>query len=310
LVTQVYLTPEQAEPFNPETGILRKLERTKNLLLKNSKTEKDKAMQEDFKAAVEVYNSKIRALVKDGGLAKNLDMIHHLPGEMVQRILGQVYDRAVAPDVDSLKEYENGSDNVYGELLYPFVSRVLSEANLKSDKVFVDLGSGVGNVVLQAALEFGCESWGCEMMMNSCNLADRQLKEFAARCRLWGIQSGEVRLERGDFRQNQAILDVLPRADVILVNNEVFSPELNRNLIDLFLECKDGCKIISLKSFVPSGHQISEKNSEDPVNLLDVQSGYYFQGDVSWTDAGGRYYVATKTHRLVKEYEKRFGKSC
>ena len=303
LVAYEFLNPEQFEPFNKQNGILRRLERAKNLLTNSAKSQKDKAKQEDFKLAVEEYNSAVLKLVKNGEIAKNLDGIHHLRPRMLKCILDQVYDRAVAPSVDSLSVYKPGTNNVYGELLFPFVSRVLNDVKLKSDQVFVDLGSGVGNVVLQAALEFGCESWGCEETENSCNLADGQLKEFAARCRLWGIQSGEVRLERGDFCNNQPIQAALRRADVILVNNEVFLPQLNRTLIDLFLECKDGCQIISLKSFVPQGHRISEMNCDDPINLLDVKSGRYYEKDVSWTDGGGSYYVATKTHELLKAYE-------
>ena len=76
----------------------------------------------------------------------------------------------------------------------------------------VDLGSGVGNVVLQAALEIGCESWGCEMMPNACTLADLQQAEFKARCRLWGITPGKTRLVQGDFLTEQSIIEVLKRA--------------------------------------------------------------------------------------------------
>jgi H3 lysine-79-specific histone-lysine N-methyltransferase len=302
LVTKVYLTPEQAVPFNPETGILRQLERARNLLSKDAKSE---FLQKVFKEAVETYNAEVRKLVKSGALAKNLDSMHQLDFDMVKHVMTQVYDRTVAPDVESLRDYKAGSDNVYGELLTPFVFRILTDANLKSDQVFVDLGSGVGNVVLQAALQFGCESWGCEMTENSCDLAEKQQKEFAARCRLWGIQSGEVHLERGDFRANQAILNTLQRADVILVNNEVFSTELNRNLIDLFLDLKDGCQIISLKSFVDPGHQITKRNIADPANLLRVKTDHYYRNDVSWTDAGGTYFIATKDSSRVKEFIER-----
>ena len=52
---------------------------------------------------------------------------------------------------------------------------------MKCDQIFVDLGSGVGNCVLQAALEVGCESCGCEMMDKACNLAELQEEEFKAR---------------------------------------------------------------------------------------------------------------------------------
>jgi len=155
---------------------------------------------------VDNYNTALVNLIQDGALAENLDKRCDIPLAMVQLVLGQVYDRAVSPDVDSLKQYKAGSNNVYGELLSPLVDRILVETRLTSDQVFVDLGSGVGNVVLQAALQVGCESWGCEMAKNACELAKAQQKEFAARCRLWGIATGKVHLEEGNFLDNSPIM--------------------------------------------------------------------------------------------------------
>lgn len=253
---------------------------------------------------MDTYNEAIEKLIQDGILAQNLDDMHHIPFEMVQCILRQVYDRAVSPKVDILKQYQNGTDNVYGELLSEFVSKLLKETRMTSDQVFVDLGSGVGNVVLQAALEIGCESWGCEMMENACKLAELQEKEFAARNRLWGIKAGAVHLERGDFLENRAIQEAMCRADVILVNNQAFTPQLNRRLIDLFLDVKDGCKIVSLKSFVPDDHKITWRNADDPVNVLDVVKGEYFANSVSWTDVSGSYFIATKDSKRLAEFAK------
>ncbi len=301
-MADVYLTDEQKKVFNdPNSGLIRQLEKAKNLL-SSTRDVTNKALLDGFKNAVDNYNSTIDGLIKDGAVAANLDAMHHVPLKMVECILRQVYDRAVSPKVELLKHYENGTDNIYGELKPRFVCEALAEAGLKSDQVFVDLGSGVGNVVLQAALEFGCESWGCEMMENACKLADAQQKEFGARCRLWGIRTGRVRLERGDFLENGEIQKTMRRADVILVNNQAFTPQLNQNLTDLFLDLKDGCKIVSLKSFVPHGHQITSRNLSNPVNLLDVWEGEYHSGSVSWTDAGGNYFIAKKDEKRLKAF--------
>ncbi|KAF8849867.1 DOT1-domain-containing protein [Acephala macrosclerotiorum] len=303
IVTEVYLTPEQADEFNePNLGIIRQLEKTKNIWT-NDITNSEKL--DNFKSAVDTYNRSLARLINDGAITNNLGARHDLPLHMVLRILQQVYDRAVSPKVDTLKQYENGTDNVYGELLGKFISEALINTGLKSDQVFVDLGSGVGNVVLQAALEFGCESWGCEMMDNACDLAEAQEKEFNARCRLWGIKPGDVHLERGDFLENQAIQKAMKRADVILVNNQAFTSELNQKLIQLFLDLKDGCKIVSLRSFVPDGHKITSRNLGDPVNLLKVKKLEYFSGSVSWTDVGGSYYLAIKDEKRLRKWMER-----
>lgn len=245
-----------------------------------------------FKNAVREYNETLMQLVEDGIIGKNLDGLHELPRHLVDFILDQIYDRTVAPKVELLSKYENGTDYVYGELQHPFISRILlDDCNMTSKQVMVDLGSGVGNVVLQAALEVGCQSYGCEMMENACNLAEAQEKEFDARCVLWGIKPGKVRLERGDFRQNKVIHEALKRADVVLVNNKAFTSQLNDDLSRMFLDLKAGCKVISLKSFVTD----SSYNVNDVArSIFDVEEKTYPEDFVSWTNNGGSYFIATR----------------
>ena len=63
------------------------------------------------------------------------------------------------------------------------LTRMFKQAGLKQSSVFVDLGSGVGNAVLQAALQFGCESWGAEISKHAADLGDAQAHEMKARAR-------------------------------------------------------------------------------------------------------------------------------
>ncbi|KAK8219992.1 Nucleosomal histone H3-Lys79 methylase [Zalaria obscura] len=295
-VFKYYIPEDIARKHNDEdTGVVRQVIRAKN-----------NGTLEEYRAAIEAYNTFILTLVKDGTIRRHLSAQHAIHKDWAQRILDQTYARTVSPDVESLRAYQNGTDNVYGELLPLLVSQMLHEVGLRSDQVFVDLGSGVGNVVLQAALEFGCESWGCEMMPNPCRLADLQAKEFPARARLWGLSVGSVHLLKGDFLENREIGEVLKRADVVLVNNQAFGPDLNSKLVDRFLDLKDGTKIVSLKSFKQEGYEIQERNMGDPAHLLRVRSkGQYFSGHVSWTDAGGNYFVAEKDPSMVREFAER-----
>ncbi|KAF1739258.1 Histone-lysine N-methyltransferase, H3 lysine-79 specific [Beauveria bassiana] len=285
LVAETYLTEQEAEPFtNQNGGLIRRLEKASNRNIQDLT---------GFKAAIHEYNQTLQNLVEDGIVAKNLDNLHEIPPHLVAFILDQIYDRTVAPHVELLSKYENGTDYVYGELLHPFVTKLLVEQlKMTSDQVFVDLGSGVGNVVLQAALEIGCESIGCEMMENACKLADDQNREFGSRCKLWGILPGRTRLEKGDFRKNQVIHDALKRADVVLVNNKAFTSQLNDDLVRMFLDLKSGCKIISLRSFVTDGH--SHNINDVGSTILDVEECAYPEGFVSWTNAGGPYYISTR----------------
>lgn len=251
---------------------------------------------EDYKLVIQDFNDMITKAMKDGTVRSVLENKHSL-GDLnwVQRILDQVYARTVSPDVESLRAYEGFSDNVYGELKPRLISEMFKQTKLNSGQVFVDLGSGVGNVVLQAALEVGCESWGIEMMENPCKLADLQREEFAARARLWGLSVGRVHLLKGDFTKNTKITEVLKRADVVLVNNQAFNPDLNANLITMFLDLKDGCQIVSLKPFKPEGLEMKESNINDLAHtFVNERKENYWSDSVSWTDAPGSYHIVTK----------------
>jgi H3 lysine-79-specific histone-lysine N-methyltransferase len=262
-----------------------------------------KGSKEDYVGTIQDFNTTILKARRDGTISQELSTKHSLTLEWIQRILDQIYTRTVSPQVDSLKAYQNGTDNVYGELLPPLVSEMLGVAELKSDQVFVDLGSGVGNVCLQAALEIGCESWGCEVMDNPCKLADLQAKEFPARARMWGLSVGKVHLLKGDFLANDKIGLALKRADVVLVNNQAFSPDLNSKIMDRFLDLKDGCRIISLKPFKQEGYEISDRNQYDPRHLLvDERKLPFYSKCVSWTDAPGEYHIVRKSPERLQQY--------
>ncbi|EMC98267.1 hypothetical protein BAUCODRAFT_32279 [Baudoinia panamericana UAMH 10762] len=263
---------------------------------------------QDWIKIVQDFNHELRRLINDGSIERELQAKRGLHLEWIQRILDQVFVRTVSPTAESLNKYKSGSDNVYGELLPPFVSEIFRKVGLTHDHVFVDLGSGVGNVVLQAALEIGCESWGIEMMHNPCELADAQAAEFASRTQLWGLDVGEVNFLRGDMTKHSAVPGLLQRADVVLVNNQAFTPELNDKLKNMFLDLKEGARIVSLKPFVPIGHKMAVRNVEDVANQFVQKQDEYFSNSVSWSHYGNNHwYIATKDTRPLRAFRKKAG---
>ena len=256
----------------------------------------------EYQSILTEFNDLILRLRNDSTIATVLDTMPRIPLALIERVLSQVYSRAVSPRIHLLGRYENGTDNVYGELLPLFISQIFRDTHLNSDSVFLDLGSGVGNVVLQAALEVGCESWGIEMMPNPCELARAQATEFPARCRMWGLAVGSVSLLQGDFLDDARLGAVLRKADVVLVNNQAFLPKLNDNITTLLLDLKEGAKVVSLKSFVPSGWKLTSRTSGDPKGVLEVEQKEYWSKCVSWTDIGGEYFIATKNSSRLARY--------
>jgi H3 lysine-79-specific histone-lysine N-methyltransferase len=71
------------------------------------------------------------------------------------------------------------------------------------------------------------------------------------------------------------------------------------------LDLKEGCKVVSLKSFVPSDWRIRERTVNDPRNLLRVEEKEYYTGSVSWADNGGAYYIATKDSSMLRRFKKK-----
>ncbi|KAK7202534.1 histone methylation protein DOT1-domain-containing protein [Myxozyma melibiosi] len=263
-----------------------------------------------FKTAIEEYNSLVEETFHNAANAeKNKQLITKSLGgsrenmtAFAHEILSEIYGRVVSPHVSELRKYEAFSSNVYGELLPKFVTKIFRELEMDSGSVFVDLGSGVGNCVLQAALELGCRAYGCEMMPRASALATRQENELKERLKLWGVEPGETTLLAGDFVTNEEIGGALENATVLLVNNYAFDAELNNSLVNMFLDLKDGTKIVSLKSFVPPGHKITQHNAESPINLLKVEEREFYSGSVSWTDAPGSYYVSTVDRSRMKKF--------
>lgn len=145
-----------------------------------------------------------------------------IPEKVVLRIIEETYYRAVSPHVNELNRYEAFSSTVYGELLPPFVKEIIKTTGITSKTLFMDLGSGVGNVLIQTSLATGCRSYGIELLPAPAKLARSQLEQFKLRCKMWGLQAGDIELEEGDMLESKRTDELIKQADVVLVNNKVF----------------------------------------------------------------------------------------
>lgn len=253
----------------------------------------DDADQKVILDSIKEYNDLVTKIHQENGFIKHLKEKKTISRAFVHELLNQMYSRAVSPSVQRLRKYEAFSNNVYGELLPNFLSKAFDQVGLSSKSTFIDLGSGVGNVTIQAALEYGCESYGCEVMENASDLADLQHQVFNERCKLFGLNPGKVGFfNHQSFVDNPEVEAVVSRCDVILVNNFIFTPDLNREVIKLFRNLKAGTKIISLKNLVPAGHVVEFDDIENIINKFKVECFALDNGSVSWTDRGGIYFVS------------------
>jgi H3 lysine-79-specific histone-lysine N-methyltransferase len=101
---------------------------------------------------------------------------------------------------------------------------------------FLDLGSGIGNVVVQAALLSGCNSSGVEKLQKTASIADGLHRAFKERCQMWGVQAGPTDVFEGDFtKHSDKLHSIISNADVVLANNFVFAPEREWTLFHCIL---------------------------------------------------------------------------
>ncbi|EGG01420.1 uncharacterized protein MELLADRAFT_92166 [Melampsora larici-populina 98AG31] len=263
----------------------------------------------DFLKLVNWYNKVIRHLIAQKSIQNQIKEMKGLKMNIWEMILGQSYERRIGPKIETVKEYETWSSNVYGELKPRLVSDLVHLVGLKPGQVFIDLGSGVGNIVMQVVLEAGCVGVGFENMSSCCRLADEQMKEVIGRCQsFWGVSLGQPLLIEADFTKDPRVGEWLKQADVVLVNNQVFTPTLNDSLTLLFLELKDFTQIISLKPFVSKDFKISERNMNSPLSILNQPKEFsYGSTSVSWTDNGGKFYLTEVNRARLIEFQKSLG---
>jgi len=214
-----------------------------------------------------------------------------IPEKVVLRIVDETYQRCVGPNIKTLHRYEAFSSEVYGELMPSFTSDIIAATGLSSSSLLMDLGSGVGNVLIQASLQTGCRSYGIELLDGPADVARQQWKQFQKRCRMWGLRTGQVELEEGDMLQSKRVTELLTEADVVLVNNKVFQQSLNEALRAKFLDLKEGAIVVSLKPFVSPNARMTERNVDDICAIFDVVERPYRSGSVSWGSGGGTYYL-------------------
>lgn len=254
-----------------------------------------------------------------------------IPVGVAHRIVEETYQRCVGPQITQLRKYEAFSSNVYGELTPAFVDDIIVRTRLNSKSLFLDLGSGVGNVVLQAALQTGCKAFGIEQRTDAAQIADDQLEQIKLRCRMWGVSMGEVELVQGDMITNDRVVELMSQADVVLVNNYVFSEEckhlrfflclvlrlicsvsypVNAALRPKFLDLKEGAYVVSLKPYATSkSHLLTRRNFDEFSAIFDVHPVPYHSGTVSWSSGNGTYYIHHVNREKYRLHSERFRKN-
>jgi H3 lysine-79-specific histone-lysine N-methyltransferase len=148
---------------------------------------------------------------------------YHASRDKQELLLALLWPIVAGKDNGATVVKTNGTkEDTYGELMFSGVEKMLDFAGLQDNKAFVDLGSGIGNVVIHTALWYRLSKCTGLELNKECDAAAKvYYKPTKAHAHLWNAALGQVHLRRLNIC-NFHIKDERP--DVVFVNNKVFGP--------------------------------------------------------------------------------------
>ncbi|KAJ7852934.1 S-adenosyl-L-methionine-dependent methyltransferase [Mycena olivaceomarginata] len=139
----------------------------------------------------------------------------HLGNSLCQ----QAYYRVITPNLKQLAKYRIGTDAVYGEVVANIPDVMIREGRLTETSHFVDMGSGIGNMVCLMSIRARCSSFGVEMMAQPAALAEKFAQQSMLRAQGCGMRIGKMRLVEADMLESGLVKENVTAADVVLVPN-------------------------------------------------------------------------------------------
>ncbi|XP_033103576.1 histone-lysine N-methyltransferase, H3 lysine-79 specific-like isoform X2 [Anneissia japonica] len=264
----------------------------------------DTKSYESMHSLCERYNRAIDAILqlRKGTTCANLPP-KRASTDLLKHILQQVYNHAIV-DPDKLNCYEPFSPEVYGETSYDLVAQMIEEVNLNPEDNFIDLGSGVSQVVLQVASATNCKlAYGIEKADVPAEYAEKMQVEFRRWMKWYGKDYSPFMVEKGDFL-NDDMIDRVAKASVVFVNNFAFGPSVDHQLKERFANMKEGAVVVSSKAFCPLNFRITDRNLSDIGSIMRVVELSPLRGSVSWTGKPVSYFLHTIDRTILERYFK------
>lgn len=235
--------------------------------------------------------------------------------KLADHVLRQVYRMSIT-DPGSLNKYESFTSATYGETNFKQMAEILQEIKMDKNDVFVDLGSGIGSIVMQASI---CtpisRAIGIEIQDIPNKYAHDMDKNFEFLMAWYGKKYSPYDLYGGSFmeppstwknvRNNEldAVFDWKREATVIFVNNYAFSADLNLELKNAFNELNPGTRIVSTKEFCPVDFKINDRNAgKDIGSIMRVKELKSVEDGFSWTNNAVKVFQSTIDNTKLQEY--------
>ncbi|KAK0181553.1 hypothetical protein PV327_003828 [Microctonus hyperodae] len=258
---------------------------------------------DSMKSLCDRFNRAIDSLVQlEKGTSLPCQRLNKRPSRgLLRHILQQTYNQAVV-EPDKLNQYEPFSPEVYGETSYELVCQMIDQIDVTEDDVFIDLGSGVGQVVLQMAAATLCKiALGVERADVPSRYAQGMEINFRKWLNWYGKRCGEYRIVKGDFLADEH-RESITNATIVFVNNFAFGPTVDHQLKERFADLRDGARIVSSKSFCPLNFRITDRNLSDIGTIMHVSEMTPLKGSVSWTGKPVSYYLHVIDRTKLERY--------
>uniref|UniRef100_A0AC35TGM8 Histone-lysine N-methyltransferase, H3 lysine-79 specific n=1 Tax=Rhabditophanes sp. KR3021 TaxID=114890 RepID=A0AC35TGM8_9BILA len=223
--------------------------------------------------------------------------------EQLQTILVRSYNKAVTHVTALNKYYEAFSSETYGETSWKRMETILPQLGLTDKDVFVDLGSGVGQIVCHVAGGSKVKlAVGIEIADLPSRYAENMKEEFQKSMKWHSKKFREFRLEKGNFLDNKYRPLILEQATVLFINNYAFSSDLDFAIKQYIIsELKQGTRIISTKPFAVT-KEINDRTLSDVSSILDITEFNEIEGAASWTNGHVAYYLQTINRTRLEEF--------
>ncbi|KAJ3072569.1 Nucleosomal histone H3-Lys79 methylase, partial [Rhizoclosmatium hyalinum] len=135
--------------------------------------------------------------------------------ELAEHIVSQTYIRTVLNCHRSLTSTgftQYRRDLGYGEITSKGVTEMVKKFGLSKVCNVVDVGSGMGSVVCDFALQTGADAYGIELLEDRHMLALCFKAELRSAVLKYGVRCGNVEFECGDFTKSESFLEKLSKA--------------------------------------------------------------------------------------------------
>lgn len=224
-----------------------------------------------------------------------------------QRFTRSVLDVAVE-DQTVLNNAEPASSQTYGEIEPKAVSLLISTSNITSTSTFADLGSGIGNVVVQVALEAGCDASGWELMPNRAAHATRVLLLFSTLVSYFGLRAGSVQVYCQSF-VDQAAADKWISCTHIFTNNFTFIPALMESMRELIKRCPDNTTLVSSKTLSDVHRDggrtftFNARNADKLGAILVMRAIKTTLDSVSWTGSPVTFFLSRVDRSALRQWK-------